>query len=190
MPGTIRSFIAIELPADVLDRVQSLQDGLKALGLKVRWVRPGNLHLTLKFLGNISHTDVENVRSGLSAEIGRFSPVTLSLKGIGVFPGVRRPRVIWVGIGGEVQMLAEIQAAIEDSLAPIGFARENRKFKAHLTLGRFKGPADARKLGEAIVAFNPFSSDVFEIDRLFLFKSELKPTGPEYTPLINFPLGA
>ncbi len=189
MSGTIRAFIAFELPADVLDRVQSLQEKLKTLGLNVRWVRPGNLHLTLKFLGNIARTDIESVRSGLSAAIGRFSPIALSLKGIGVFPGVRRPRVLWVGIAGEVQMLAELQATIEDVLAPVGIARENRKFKAHLTLGRFKGSADARKLGEAIAAFNPFSTDVFEIDRLFLFQSELKPTGPEYTRLMNFPLG-
>lgn len=186
MAAAIRSFIAIELPEVIRTQLKDLQDNLKTCRFKVRWVRPENIHLTLKFLGNIDETDIEKVRGTLTSRVDRFTPLSLSVKGVGVFPGIRRPRIIWSGMGGQLSALAALQKALAEDLAAIGFQQEKRAFKAHLTLGRVKGAIDALKLRDAIQAFNNFESEIFTADKIFLFKSDLKPGGPVYSKLNAF----
>ena len=186
MAAAIRSFIAIELSEVIRTQLKGLQDNLKTCRFKVRWVRPENIHLTLKFLGNIDETDIEKVRGTLTSRVDRFTPLSLSVKGVGVFPGIRRPRIIWSGMGGQLSALAALQKALAEDLAAIGFQQEKRAFKAHLTLGRVKGAIDALKLRDAIQAFDDFESEIFTADKIFLFKSDLKPGGPIYSKLNAF----
>lgn len=183
MPDTIRAFVAFELPQRVIASIEELQNHLKKYGFSVRWVRPKNIHLTLKFLGDIKTTDVEAVGDAVQEAVSGFAPLALEASGAGVFPNLRRPRVLWTGIAGQTTELTQLQKAIDDSLQPIGFPKEARPFKGHLTLGRVKGTIENRTLQKALEAHNTFQSGPFTVDRLFLFKSDLKPTGSEYTRL-------
>jgi 2'-5' RNA ligase len=190
MAATIRSFIAIELPEVIRTQLQNLQDNLKTCGFKVRWVRPGNIHLTLKFLGNIDEKKMEKVGRTLKARVNQFTPLLLSAKGFGVFPGIRRPRIIWVGLGGQVSSLVALQKMVVKDLETIGYQGEKTPFKAHLTLGRVKGAIDALRLQDAIQTFADFESEIFLADEVFLFKSDLKPGGPVYSKLSAFAMNA
>lgn len=179
----IRSFIAIELPRQVVETIRKLQDDLRKYRLNIRWVRPENIHLTLKFLGNISEQDVEPITSVLKTIAGTMAPFRLREQGLGVFPGIARPRVVWVGVSGDVEPLKQCQIRIEEGLEQLGFPREGRPFRAHLTLGRVKGKVDKRILLEAIEQLGTVQSDSFTADSLILFRSDLRREGAVYTKL-------
>ena len=124
MSETIRAFVAIALPDDVIARIGALQEDLRAEGLNFRWVRPQNIHLTLKFLGDISFDRVSEIEEMLlAAAVGQARP-EIAAKGIGVFPTVKKPRVIWVGVSGQTERLRMLQQTIEGHLAEAGFASE------------------------------------------------------------------
>jgi len=189
MAGTVRSFIAIELPDDIRARIKALQDRFKSYKLNIRWVDPGNIHLTLKFLGNIGEKEIEKAKGALSASLRAFAPMSLSARGVGVFPGLNRPRVIWVGIGGESAALAAMQKALDDHLEQAGFKPDDRPFKGHLTLGRVKGALKTAVFREALQAALNFETDPFTVASASLFKSELNPSGAVYSRLVTAPLG-
>jgi 2'-5' RNA ligase len=111
------------------------------------------------------------------------SPLILFTKGLGVFPGIKKPRVLWIGISGDIKPLSEIQANLEKNLEKKGFPKENRSFKSHLTLGRVKGNIHPEDLFDTLRSFSDFSSEPFEAKELVLYKSELKPSGALYTKL-------
>jgi 2'-5' RNA ligase len=180
---TIRTFIAIELPAEVRSGLDGLQQELKALGLKARWVRPANIHLTLKFLGNIEPAAIEEVGRAMADAAGDCASFTLTVNGLGFFPGKKRPRVIWVGLGGATAVLLNLQRHLADRLATIGFAKEKRPFKAHLTLGRIRQAVHPNILSQAIEGYSDLASPTFSADRIILFKSDLKPSGAVYSHL-------
>jgi len=183
MADTIRAFVALNLPADIVAYAAGLQAALKTNGLRLRWVKPQNLHLTLKFLGDIPAADAAVVGSALLRASKGTLPLALTVQGMGVFPGISRPRVLWIGLGGQVEALQKIYSRIEDELAGLGFARENRGFKAHLTLARFKAggtPPDLRKVFEDLGNYAP---KPFAAKHLVLYKSDLRPQGAVYTPL-------
>lgn len=186
---TIRAFVAFELPDSVVASVRELQHGLKALKFKVRWVRTQQLHLTLKFLGDIGTERVDSIHRALALAVEGLTPLSLAARGLGAFPGIRRARVLWLGITGDVEGLLQLQRMIDLNLAAIGFAPEQRPFKAHLTLGRAKGDIDARKLLEAVQKYQDYRSEPFEVKRIELIRSDLKPEGPEYTRLATVALG-
>jgi 2'-5' RNA ligase len=189
MSNTIRAFIAIELPETIKSSIETIQARLKSLELPVRWVRVENIHLTMKFLGDIEEIEIESIESVLRDSVKMQTPLTLSAKGVGVFPGIRRPRVLWVGIHDHETGLAGLQKSIETQLHRIGYSKEGRPFKGHLTVGRAKGYVDERKLKEALDSFLAFESSPFSVNEFFMFRSVLKPDGPEYTKLIRIPLG-
>jgi 2'-5' RNA ligase len=189
MSNTIRAFIAIELPETIKSSIETIQARLKSLELPVRWVRVENIHLTMKFLGDIEEIEIESIESVLRDSVKMQTPLTLSAKGVGVFPGIRRPRVLWVGIHDHETGLAGLQKSIENQLHRIGYSKEGRPFKGHLTVGRAKGYVDERKLKEALDSFLAFESSPFSVNEFFMFRSVLKPDGPEYTKLIRIPLG-
>ena len=180
---TIRSFIAFELPAAVISRLDSVQQELKALQLKARWVRPQNIHLTLKFLGNIDPAAVEKIGQAMAEAAGDCAPIALTVDGIGFFPGLRRPRVLWVGLGGATGVLLDLQRNLAERLAAIGFAKDKRSFKAHLTLGRIRQAVDPNVLSRAVEDYSDLESLKFTADRIILFKSDLKPSGAVYSHL-------
>ncbi|MDQ1330331.1 MAG: 2,3-cyclic 3-phosphodiesterase [Thermodesulfobacteriota bacterium] len=187
---TMRAFIALRLPENILSSINKIQEDLKRYRLPVRWVRPGHIHLTLKFFGDISESDIKNIKIAIDACAGNCPPVTLSAKGIGVFQSVSRPRVIWVGLSGQVPMLSTLQDALEKMLEKSGFKKEERPFKGHLTIGRFKERVNSEKLIEAMRTHKDFNTDIFEAGEIILFKSDLLPAGPVYTELLKVPLTA
>ena len=186
MQQTIRTFIALELPPAVKTLLQEVQQELKRLKIRARWVRPENIHLTLKFLGDINLDDVDRISDALSGAAAGISSLTLSVRGIGVFPGIKRPRVIWVGLGGDVQELRDLQSGLEAGLDAIGFPKENRAFKAHLTIGRIKQAVKPDVIRQMMRQYSSLSTEEFSCRQVILFKSDLKPSGAVYTPLKNF----
>ncbi len=185
MPDTIRTFIAFKLPKNIISSISEIQNRFKSYAFKARWVNPENIHLTLKFLGDINYTDIEKVSETIINTANSHTPVSLAVKGAGVFPGIKRPRVIWVGLTGEIEKLVGIQNNIEENLEELGFPREKRPFRGHLTLGRIKGKINTKKLLDVIKKFEKFESKLFIADKIFLFKSELKSTGSVYTELMG-----
>ena len=183
MTQTIRAFIAIELPPPVTALLGKVQQDLKALQLGARWVRPENIHLTLKFLGDISPGQVDRISGAMAAAVRGILPFTLAVGGLGVFPGPNRPRVIWVGIGGIIQPLHELQRNLEERLAEAGFPKDSRSFKGHLTVGRFKEPADPATIRQVLAQYSELGNETFETGGIVLFKSDLGPSGAVYTHL-------
>ena len=186
----IRSFIAVDLPEETRKLLEDIQRELKQCGAAVRWVKPRSIHLTLKFLGNIQPAQVEDIALAVAQEIRDQPPITLRPAGLGAFPNLRKPRVIWIGMEGEVQRLNGIQARVENSLEPLGFAREKRGFRPHLTIGRVKDRRRLQPLIDAMATLDipPFNS--FDADEIILYKSDLRPTGAIYTKIHRMPLAA
>ncbi|MDP3283864.1 MAG: RNA 2',3'-cyclic phosphodiesterase [Desulfobacterales bacterium] len=188
MFGNIRAFIALRLPENILSSINKTQEDLKQYRLPVRWVRPENIHLTLKFFGNINESDTEIIGIAMGDCAACRSPLTLSAKGIGVFPSVARPRVIWAGLSGQISLLLSFQDALEKRLEKSGFKKEERPFKGHLTIGRFKDRVNSERLIEALRKHKDFNTDLFNAGEIILFKSDLLPAGPVYTELLKVPL--
>ena len=183
MSETIRSFVAIELPEHVISMLRGVQDDLRRNKFRIKWVQPDNIHLTLKFLGNVDSNDIDGITAAMSVAIQGCGPITLCAKGVGVFPGLKRARVIWIGLGGQVQRLSEMQGKLEKNLAEIGFSEENRSFKAHLTIGRFKSSVNPKVIGPILQKYSAIQSEEFILNQIVLFKSDLTPSGPVYSVL-------
>jgi len=190
MGASIRTFIAIELPENVIAGLDRLQRRLKDSRLSIRWVRPETVHLTLKFLGDIDPETTGPVGEAMTVAVRGHGPLSLAAKGCGVFPGLKNPRIVWAGIAGELPRLKDLQQALDENLALLGFAREKRPFRAHLTLGRCKSRSDPAILNSALEEAADFQTEPFSADRITLFQSELKPSGPVYTPLLSAALAS
>ncbi|MGD9280130.1 MAG: RNA 2',3'-cyclic phosphodiesterase [Desulfobacterales bacterium] len=181
MTEIFRAFIAVDLPESVKSFLGETQEALKAYGFRVKWVRPQNIHLTLKFLGDTAAADVDRIADAMALAAGTCPIVSLAVKGIGVFPDVRRARVIWAGLKGQLEILADFQQALDAHLADLGFPRETRPFKSHLTVGRVKGKIAPDRMRAAIDKLKEVESESFEINKVILFKSDLRPSGAVYT---------
>ena len=186
----IRSFIAIDFPEETRKALEDIQKELKQCGAGVRWVKPGSIHLTLKFLGNIQAAQVEDIALAVAQEVRDQPPITLGAAGLGAFPSRRKPRVIWIGMDGEVQRLTRIQAWVENALEPLGFVREKRPFQPHLTIGRVKDRRKLQALIDAMAELKIPEFDSFDVTEIILYKSDLRPTGAIYTKLHRIPLAA
>ena len=186
----IRSFIAIDLPQKTRENLAAIQDQLRQSQAGVRWAKPGSIHLTLKFLGNILPEQVDAIAAAVAQLVRDEPPITLCAAGLGAFPSPRKPRVIWVGLGGEVDRLANIQAGLEKALEPLGFAREDRGFRPHLTIGRVKDRRRLQSLIEAMSTLELPEFNSFDGNEIILYKSDLRPTGAIYTKLHRMPLAA
>lgn len=183
----VRSFIAIELPDEVKKGLRELQAQLKAGGsAPVKWVDPANIHLTLKFLGNVAADRIDEISSAMTNAVQDTSPFKLEIKELGVFPNPRRVQIVWVGLGGEVDKLASLQQRIERGLEKLGFAPENRRFTPHLTLARIRDratPRERERLGQLIAETEFATAQGFRVDSVKLMKSQLTPEGPIYSRL-------
>ena len=176
----IRAFIAIKLPDEIVAAIRKVQDQIKSSGVKIRWVRPENIHLTLKFLGDINERDIDQIHTAMIDAVKGYSPISLSGKGVGVFPNLRRPKVMWVGLGGESGRLIQLQETLDSQLKKIGFSKEKRAFKGHLTMGRVKGRIDTKKLTAILQEMSEFESEPFSAGEIVLFQSDLRPSGAVY----------
>ena len=189
MAETLRTFIAFRLPENIISHIRRIQEKIKACGFRMGWVLPENIHLTLKFLGEIPKQDIDMVSQAMAETASLYSPISFSAKGIGVFPTVKRPRVLWIGLSGDTYPLIRMQKDLEERLDAVGFPKEDRGFKAHLTLGRAKGEIDPKKLVEVMEKFSKAESERFIADKLILFRSELRPGGAVYSELHSVDLG-
>jgi len=185
---TIRTFIAIEIPGDILDRISDILRVLKKGCPYVRWVRPESIHLTLKFLGNIDAKRLGNLALELTDLLG--TPLSLSLGRPGGFPNLKRPRIVWLGLEGDTEGLMGLQQEIEERCAKIGFPEEKRGFSPHLTLGRIKSgrPADLEGLSTLLDKVDVTGIPPLRADAVYLYESILKPAGAEYRKLNSFAL--
>lgn len=187
----IRAFIAIPLPAILLGELASLQQRLEKQmpPRSVKWVRPEGIHLTLKFLGDTPVDRLPAIGQALNSIAQEFPRNTFAVAGMGCFPNLRRPRVVWVGVRDVDGRLEALQKAVEEAMVPFGFAPEGRAFTPHLTLGRVgeRTPGkDVARIGEVVAATEVGLLGEVTADRFALIRSELKPTGAEYTVLEEF----
>jgi len=178
----MRTFIAIEIPEPIKAELAKLQTELRRTGAEVGWTNADNIHLTLRFLGEIEEGQLDGVKQlCIETTIG-VQPFTLRLEATGYFPNFRQPRVLWVAIGGEIEVAAQLQNRLEAGLIALGFDREDKPFKPHLTIGRVKSGKNVKQL-VAKADMYPLPELSFEVDELVLFKSELHPAGACYTVL-------
>ena len=192
-PEQIRCFIAIELPEEAKRGLARLKKELERDEHKfVKWVDPGGIHLTLKFLGNIPAKRVTEITEAMGKAAQGISQFHLEISGLGAFPSLRQARVFWIGIGGEVDKLSRLQQNIDSALTAIGFAKEERPFVPHLTLARIRqgaSPPERRRFGELV------GSTIFEdkyrteVRAINLMRSQLAPAGAIYTRLMTVALG-
>ena len=193
MAEELRLFVALELPAPVLAALERIQDDLRAdrSARAVRWTRPEGIHLTLKFLGETPAARLEAIQAGVRAAAGEHGPLRLRAGGLGCFPNPRAPRVIWVGLGGDLDALGALQGAVEAAIAPLGFPTERRPFSPHLTLGRVRqdaSPADVRALGALVERTAIGTIGEWQAAAVSLMRSELGRDGARYTCLLSAPL--
>jgi 2'-5' RNA ligase len=188
----IRAFLAVNLPVRQIDEIGKIQGQLREraneAGMKVAWVPPPNMHVTLKFLADIPEETVAAIRDLLAPVLGARSAVPLEVGGLGVFPSPGKPRVLWVGVESEGDALGELAREIEDQLESLGFEKEKREFHAHLTLGRVK--REKSGLGELFSGLEQTSFGGCSVHEVVLYQSVLQRTGAEYQPLGRFPLAA
>lgn len=184
----MRLFIAINVDPTLKAPLAEIQERLKKSAAQVSWVKPENLHFTLKFLGEVPEEDVPAIREAFRRSVAGVRSFPLSLGGLGIFPPRGRPRVIWVGVEQGTQEVERLRGRIDEGLLPLGFPREERPFHPHLTLGRVKGlrgldplVADLRKGDVGLVG-------LMQVRSIELMQSQLRSAGAIYTPLETVPL--
>ncbi|MEW6142717.1 MAG: RNA 2',3'-cyclic phosphodiesterase [Chloroflexota bacterium] len=193
MSELIRCFVAIELPEPVKAEMAGIQAKFKAARMDfLRWVGPSGIHLTLKFLGEVSHERVPEMVKAIEESVQGIQPFTLQLDQVGVFPNPRQPRVLWVGVGGEFSVLKTLQENVDVAFSMLGFPEEGREFKAHLTLARVRDdatPGQRQSLGDMVARTRLESASRFTVGGVNLMRSQLTPKGAIYTCLAMAPLG-
>ena len=181
---SVRIFVALDIPADVCSRIAELVRALGPACPKARWVRTEGMHVTLKFIGETPEEKVERIRAALG-KIAPVGSIELHFRDIGFFPNARRPRVFWAGI--EVsENLAALGGAVEAQLAPLGIPREQREFKPHLTLARFKDEVNLAPLNAELARRGALEFGAMRADEFHLYESRLKSGGAEYFRLATF----
>lgn len=187
-----RTFLAIDLPSALHSAIgQNLRTVKRELpGLS--WSKIENLHVNLKFFGETTESQVDQIRHAVEPAIAHVSPFEVELKGFGVFPDHRSPRVLWIGLGGALDSLSELAECVGRAVVPLGFPQEDRPFRPHLTVARVK--KDHREVGRALnslgVLRDLFTCGPLPVERITLFKSDLRQTGPIYTKLWDVSLQA
>lgn len=187
----VRAFIALEIPPSLQIAIEEKTAGLRkeADAPLVRWVRPGNLHLTLKFLGDVSSTTIPFITQMLTAEAAQCRTFELQIGTLGAFPTSKRPRVIWVGIQAPAALEA-LQRAVDAAADRLGYGSEERPFSPHLTIGRVKAHVPAHDLQRIHAALESHPLGVIgtaEVNAVHLIKSDLQPAGSVYTRLFSAP---
>ena len=185
----IRSFLAFELPVDIKKTVVRALGEIGHSGLDARWVKAENIHLTVVFLGNIKTEDIEGIKEEVRNVCPEYGSFDIALKGVGCFPNKRRPRVLWLGLDGDIERMSHFRGDLQRVLKGFGIKEEKRPFRPHLTLGRFRS---TRKIGsrleEILLKYAALESPAETLSELYLFKSDLKPGGTVYTKLESWPL--
>jgi 2'-5' RNA ligase len=184
----MRLFVAVNLPSEVRGRLAAEQDRLRRAQADVSWVRPENIHVTLKFLGETDEKRLDRIRPALFEVARASASFRIRVSGLGSFGG-RIPRVVWVGVQEGAEPLSRLAQAVEAAMARLGFPKERRGFTAHITLGRVRSARNAEALLAALAQPETGPPGSVEVNQFELMQSELRPTGSVYTVLDRFPLG-
>lgn len=190
MSEKIRAFIAIELNKEIHSALSKIQNDLRRTGADVKWVKPANIHLTLKFLGNINTELIPEIKKILSKISQSYTGFAAELTELGAFPRLQSPRVIWAGMQAGKEKVISIAKELEDNLSKIGIPKEEKDFHPHATLGRIKSPMNRLKLVEALSSKTKISPLNFQVEKITLFKSTLMPQGPIYEAIVEVSLKA
>ncbi|RLB33479.1 MAG: RNA 2',3'-cyclic phosphodiesterase [Deltaproteobacteria bacterium] len=188
----IRSFLALELPPEVQEALSGVWGKMRQTPLDVRWVKPSNIHLTVVFLGDVSPEGLARVKEVSEAVCARFGPFQVSVSGVGVFPGKRSPRVLWLGLEGDLKGMSRFREDLQDRLEPLGIRKEHRPFRPHLTLARFRKRASGADphLREVLARYETYRGPSCALKELSLYRSDLGPAGARYTRLAGWRLSA
>ncbi len=186
---TVRVFIALEVAAAVQSRCRGLQEKLAPAGTSVKWVEPQNIHLTLKFLGQVERGKIQAVGRASDRAAGNAEPFELAFQGVGAFPNSRSPRIIWVGVQEGGEKAAAIAAELDRLLGREGFPEESRPFHPHLTLGRVRSHQGARRMGEALERVLSAGAGRSQAGSIIVFESRLSPRGSRYLRLHEAAIG-
>jgi 2'-5' RNA ligase len=185
----IRSFLAFEQPAEIRDILVQVSAVLRKSRLDARWVKPENIHLTIHFLGNIRSESVQAMEEPIQKLCLTYAPFHISLRGMGCFPHSRNPRVLWIGLEGDLERMGRLRDSLQDRMRAFGVKEEKRPFKPHLTLGRFRSANRAhRELEDILAEYRDLTGPVSTLSKLVLFRSDLAPGGAVYTRLKSWPL--
>ncbi len=192
-PELLRTFIALPLSAEVIEQLDQVQRALRRTCPEqaVTWVKPTSIHLTLFFLGEILPEMMTPVQAALHVVARNTASFNFTVQGAGAFPNLNRPRVIWVGLSDPGGRLTMLHRTVNEAMETVGFKPETRPFSPHLTLGRVKPHAtreDAQAIGQAVGKIEVGILGQVRAAEIIFFRSILKPTGAEYTPLKTFPL--
>jgi len=179
----MRLFIAVELDPSVRAKILREAERLRRFAPQAKWVNPSGMHVTLAFIGQLADERVPEVKAILEEVASRHAPLSLSAQGIGGFGASRHPRVLWIGLGGDISSLGNIKADLEQRLLPLGYEAEKRAFKPHLTLARARQMQGDPALARCIEECKDASFGESRVERVILFRSGLSPKGARYTPL-------
>ena len=185
----VRTFVALPLSEEILDNLAGAQRVLAAAGANVRWVARENLHVTVKFLGPVGEDRLGAVCDAAGLVGRQVEPFELEVRGISAVPPSGPLRMVWAGIADPTGRLERLQQAAEDAYAELGFERENRRFRPHLTLGRVKSGKNVARLRSAVSELAEKDFGTTAAEELVVFSSELKPKGPLYSALARLRLG-
>lgn len=178
----VRCFVAIEIPKPVQALLKPVQTRLQSEIRKVSWTKSGNFHLTLKFLGDVHSEAIDAVREAVENVAAAQAPFSIEFGGIGAFPTLARPRVIWVGIKHGEATVSHLAKAVNLELKPLGFPADNR-FHPHLTLGRLRSPMNLQPLKSILRKYDTIEGTTMSVNEITVMQSQLHPNGAIYTPL-------
>ena len=185
---TIRCFISVKLPDDVRRSMADLIAELKKTGPDVSWVPAGNIHLTLKFLGNTNDSLIPMIKERITKKLSHYNAFYIKIVGVGCFPSERRPRVLWIGVERS-DLLNSIQKDMEAEVEELGFAPEDRPFSPHLPFGRVRSQRGIAEMLRRVTEFRTADFGLVEVKSIHIMKSDLKPTGAEHTSIAEIPIG-
>jgi len=178
----MRLFIAIDIPNDIRNALSEIQRELRPLTTTARWVAPESIHITLRFLGEVPEKRVEDIDTALTGLT--WKPFTITVRGLGFFPGMRSPRVLWAGM--EAPTMQGLAEQLDTRMERLGFDKEKRAFRPHITLARAKNTRIESALVSGAAPYEEHVFGSFTVDRMFLFKSTLKSTGAVYEKLKEY----
>jgi 2'-5' RNA ligase len=179
----MRLFIAIELPDEIKRGIFAIQEQLKKSGADAAWTRPEGIHLTLKFLGDVAEEKVPDIKGAMTGAVQSAGRFRLDVAGAGAFPNVKSPRVLWLGVRGDVERLAALQSSVEGAMVKLGVGPEDRIFNPHLTLARIKFLRPRFSWQQAIEGIKDVRLGGIEVTAVSLMKSDLHPKGAVYTEI-------
>lgn len=181
----IRTFIAIDIPEEIKNEISKIKQLLISKGVEAKWTAPENIHLTMVFIGELPVSMVDSYSNAISETVKSFSKISLNIEGIGAFPGLKSPKVIWARVTGDVNSLINVHNELNHNLKSIGFKPETRRFKAHITFGRISKQGMGEKMVNAVRDIGIIKPQEFEACGLTFYKSTLTSKGAEYSVLFK-----